>query len=53
MVTIGSNLNVHYYAFAVASGSRLLGALNRAIIELRENGTIDKLRDKWWEGKNE
>ena len=48
---LGEYLNTSYYAFAVKKRSPLLDKLNDAITTLIQNGSIERLRDKWWKGK--
>ena len=51
LIMLDELVNPTPYAFAVQKGSRLRNRLNRAIGTLLENGTIDRLRQKWWKGK--
>ena len=48
LVKIGENLNSISYGIAMKKGSLLRPAITSAIIYLRQNGTLDRLKQKWW-----
>ncbi len=48
LVKIGENLNSISYGIAIKKGSLLRPAITSAIIYLRQNGTLDRLKHKWW-----
>ncbi|ELT99227.1 hypothetical protein CAPTEDRAFT_175888, partial [Capitella teleta] len=46
--TIDTKLSVHGYAFAMTKGSALKPELDRGIQEMVSDGSLDKLRRKYW-----
>lgn len=44
----GDNIFHRSYGLAVQKGSHLAPLLNKAILELRESGELDLLRQRWW-----
>ncbi|ELT99225.1 hypothetical protein CAPTEDRAFT_119480 [Capitella teleta] len=46
--TIDMKLSVHSYAFAMTKGSALKPELDRGIQEMINDGSLDKLRRKYW-----
>ena len=48
LVQIEARLPQNELAFAVANGSPIKARLDRAITQLRENGELVKIRQKWW-----
>jgi len=45
---VGNMLTNEQYAFAFQKGNRLVGRVNNALRELSENGTYEKLYQKWF-----
>lgn len=51
--TVGDVLNAESYGFAVAKGNKeLLEKINTGLKHVKENGTYDKLYEKWFGGNN-
>lgn len=50
---IGSNLDSKGYGIATPVGSELREAINIAILEMSEDGTLNFLKRKWWYEKSE
>ena len=44
---VGSPFQAEYYGIAIADNSPYKEPLNKALLELRENGTFDELMTKW------
>ncbi|CAF1507484.1 unnamed protein product, partial [Didymodactylos carnosus] len=45
---IGSSLDLKGYGIATPVGSELREAMNIAVLEMREDGTLNRLKSKWW-----
>ncbi|CAL4075670.1 unnamed protein product, partial [Meganyctiphanes norvegica] len=45
---IGQNLNSNGYGVATPMGSPLKERLNLAILQLKENGDLARIKNKWW-----
>lgn len=50
---IGSNLDSKGYGIATPVGSELREAINIAILEMSEDGTLNTLKRKWWYDKSQ
>jgi hypothetical protein len=50
---IGSNLDSKGYGIATPVGSELREAINIAILEMSEDGTLNHLKRKWWYDRSE
>ncbi|CAM4941620.1 unnamed protein product [Rotaria socialis] len=50
---IGSNLDSKGYGIATPVGSELREAINIAILEMSEDGTMNNLKKKWWYDRSE
>ncbi len=48
VTVVGDTFDKQYYGFALPQGSEHREEINRAILELRANGTYDKLLRKWF-----
>lgn len=48
---VGNMLTNEQYAFAFQKGNRLVGRVNNALRKLSENGTYEKLYEKWFDQK--
>ena len=46
---VGELLRPEKYAIAFPEGSELVEPVNRALLQLRENGTMDQLHTRWFE----
>lgn len=49
LIQIKISLPKTEYAFAVGKGSAIKAQLDGAIRKLKENGELEKIRQKWWE----
>jgi hypothetical protein len=45
---VGTNLDSKGYGVGTPIGSDLTDAINLAVLQLREEGTLEELRKKWW-----
>jgi polar amino acid transport system substrate-binding protein len=45
---VGSLFDMQYYGFLFPQGSELREQINRALLKLRDNGTYEKLYNKWF-----
>ncbi len=45
---VGKNLDAKGYGIATAKGSGLQDRINFAVLNLKENGQLAKLKNKWW-----
>lgn len=45
---VGKNLDAKGYGIATAKGSGLQDPINFAVLTLKENGELAKLKNKWW-----
>ncbi|CAF0748574.1 unnamed protein product [Brachionus calyciflorus] len=45
---VGNNLDSKGYGIATPIGSDLKEAINLAVLQLREDGTLENLKKKWW-----
>ena len=45
---VGPLFDIQYYGFMFPEGSELREPVNRALLELKENGTYDGIYDKWF-----
>lgn len=45
---VGKNLDAKGYGIATAKGSGLQERINFAVLNLKENGQLAKLKNKWW-----
>jgi len=52
LVTVGGFLNEVEYAVAVRTGSEWREKFTSAIIKMKSDGSLLKLREKWWTKKN-
>jgi len=52
LVTVGGFLNEVEYAVAVRTGSEWREKFTSAIIKMKSDGSLLKLREKWWAKKN-
>ncbi|CAF1149652.1 unnamed protein product [Rotaria sp. Silwood1] len=50
---IGSNLDSKGYGIATPVGSELREAINIAVLEMSEDGTLNSLKRKWWYDRSE
>ncbi|MGH0131140.1 UNVERIFIED_CONTAM: hypothetical protein FKN15_045106 [Acipenser sinensis] len=50
---VGGNLDSKGYGIATPKGSSLRTPVNLAVLKLSEQGTLDKLKNKWWYDKGE
>ncbi|CAF3435085.1 unnamed protein product [Rotaria socialis] len=50
---IGSNLDSKGYGIATPVGSELREAINIAVLEMSEDGTLNTLKRKWWYDRSE
>ncbi|XP_055379351.1 glutamate receptor ionotropic, kainate 2-like isoform X2 [Condylostylus longicornis] len=59
--TLGKNCNLRqfgeilgekHFAFAIPKGSYYRSSLNRAILKLKEEGVLMKLKQKWWSNQD-
>ncbi|XP_037934300.1 glutamate receptor 1-like [Teleopsis dalmanni] len=50
---VGRNLDTKGFGIATPIGSPLKDPINLAVLSLKENGELDKLRNKWWYDKTE
>ena len=48
LARIGSNLDSKSYGIAMQKGSILRSSISSAIIRLRQQGILDRLKTKWW-----
>ena len=46
--TVGPLFDIQYYGFMFPAGSELREAVNRTLLELKENGTYELIYDKWF-----
>ncbi len=46
---VGEMLQPEKYAIAFPQGSDMVEAVNRSLLQLREDGTMDRLHDQWFE----
>jgi len=45
---VGKNLDAKGYGIATAKGSGLQEEINLAVLNLKENGELQRLKNKWW-----
>uniref|UniRef100_A0A0F8BJC3 Glutamate receptor 2 n=1 Tax=Larimichthys crocea TaxID=215358 RepID=A0A0F8BJC3_LARCR len=50
---VGGNLDSKGYGIATPKGSPLREPVNLAVLKLNEQGTLDKMKNKWWYDKGE
>uniref|UniRef100_A0A3Q0QWC9 Glutamate receptor n=1 Tax=Amphilophus citrinellus TaxID=61819 RepID=A0A3Q0QWC9_AMPCI len=50
---VGGNLDSKGYGIATPKGSPLRVPVNLAVLKLNEQGTLDKMKNKWWYDKGE
>ncbi|CAF4764845.1 unnamed protein product, partial [Rotaria sp. Silwood2] len=50
---IGKNLNTKSYGITIPLGSDLREAISRAVLELKENGFLERLKQKWYYERSE
>lgn len=50
---VGKNLDAKGYGIATAKGSGLQETINLAVLNLKENGELAKLKNKWWHENTE
>ncbi|ALC43619.1 Glu-RI [Drosophila busckii] len=50
---VGANLDTKGFGIATPLGSALKDPINRAVLALKENGELIRLRNKWWYEKAE
>uniref|UniRef100_A0AAQ4RBN9 Glutamate receptor n=1 Tax=Gasterosteus aculeatus aculeatus TaxID=481459 RepID=A0AAQ4RBN9_GASAC len=50
---VGGNLDSKGYGIATPKGSPLRVPINLAVLKLNEQGTLDKMKNKWWYDKGE
>ncbi|TDG48138.1 hypothetical protein AWZ03_005555 [Drosophila navojoa] len=50
---VGPNMDTKGFGIATPLGSALKDPINLAVLSLKENGELIKLRDKWWYDKTE
>jgi len=48
LITVGGLLNTNGYGIALPQGSPYREAVNIALLQLREDSTLDKIKMKWW-----
>ena len=50
LITVGGNIQGgdNHYSFAVRRGDPLTQEINTALAELKADGTVQKLQEKWW-----
>ena len=45
---VGPLFNIQYYGFMFPEGSKLRDPVNRTLLKLKENGTYDRIYEKWF-----
>ena len=48
LTKVGGNLDSKSYGVAMRKGSHLRSRISSAIIRLRQDGVLEKLKEKWW-----
>ncbi|XP_050695826.1 glutamate receptor ionotropic, kainate 2-like isoform X2 [Eriocheir sinensis] len=51
LMQIGGLLDSKSYGIALPQGSPYTDKISSAILRLKENGTLHRLKDKWWKGE--
>ncbi|XP_060587064.1 glutamate receptor ionotropic, kainate 2-like isoform X2 [Ruditapes philippinarum] len=46
--SIEENFGVKHFSIGFPKGAPYRSDINRALLQLKENGVLDRLRDKWW-----
>ncbi|XP_052802118.1 glutamate receptor 4-like isoform X2 [Mya arenaria] len=46
--SIEQNFGVKHFSMGLPKGAPYRGDINRALLKLKEDGTLDRLRNKWW-----
>lgn len=48
LTKVGGNLDSKSYGVAMRKGSHLRSRISSAIIRLRQDGVLERLKEKWW-----